>query len=381
MLKSAWEKSGHLLIIIGVAALVYFVGSGAWGGELQTRWYWMIGIMAIFVMALGATTNGRLDGALIDWRNKMSLARLQVILWTIIGMSAFLTIGLARIAMGDNLAYDKETAYDQAKEMGEVACLEGVAEDDVTEEVLAKCPPPDALQIVFPEELLLAMGISVASFAGSALVKRNQSNTSLVSADEEKNIQDEIRMAQQAKDVAGNEVEKITKAIEEMKAKLEEAKEKDQKEDIESAELFITEKEAELKEQQQIAESAGSKFDKKVKELEDAKKAREEARGLLHVNEKLDEAKWSDIFTKELTRESKLIDLSKLQMFFFTITVIFAYAAALNNLMQDAKMIENPFGVALPLFSASLVVLLGISHGGYLAIKNTNTTATGTKNN
>ena len=65
------------------------------------------------------------------------------------------------------------------------------------------------------------------------------------------------------------------------------------------------------------------------------------------------------------------IDLSKVQMFFITLAVVLAYAGAINALMQNPLVIANPFGVALPAFSSSLVLLLGISHGGYLTIKST----------
>ena len=114
-------------------------------------------------------------------------------------------------------------------------------------------------------------------------------------------------------------------------------------------------------------------------ELQDMEAREKQSKGLLHVNQDTSQAKWSDLFTKEISGEEQLIDLSKLQMFFFTIAVIFAYAAELNAMLAHPEWVYNPFGVLLPLFSSSLVVLLGISHGSYVAIKNTNTSTTVTR--
>jgi TolA-binding protein len=381
MLTTAWKKTGHLVIIAAVIGLLYFIGSGTWGGSLTTRWYWIMGIMAGFIMLIGTTTNGRLDGALIDWRNKMSLSHLQVTLWTILGMSAFLTVGLARIASLDHIGYkdDSKLTYQQAKAVGDVACLEGLTEKDITKDVLDKCPAPDALLIIFPSELLLAMGISLASFAGSALVKNSQSNTTLVSADEDHNIQDKITQEIRAKETAAKRVGVLSQEIDDMKVKLKKAQDGNKQKDIESANTVIASKNEELKKQQKTVEDSVAKITELETELAKVRKDQDEAKGLLHVRKDPKDAQWSDIFTKEISGESDLIDLSKLQMFFFTITVIFAYAAALNNLLQQPELIENPFGVALPLFSSSLVVLLGISHGGYLALKNTDTSGTNTR--
>ncbi|MDO8463783.1 MAG: hypothetical protein Q7S46_00805 [Gallionella sp.] len=380
MLKENWKKTGHLVIIAAVIVLLYFVGSGTWA-SLATRWYLIMGIMTGFILLIGTTTNGRLDGVLIDWRNKMSLSHLQVILWTILGMSAFLTVGLARIYRLDHIVYgdDPKTTYQQAKAAGGAAGLEGLTEKDITKDALDMCPAPDALLITFPSELLLAMGISLASFAGSALVKNSQSNTTLVSADEDNNIQDKIGREKDAKAAAAPKVAKLSQEKDELNAKLIEAQNGNNAKDVQLLNISIKNKDEELKKQQKIFEDSDAKITELETELTKVRKDQEEAKGLLHVRKEPKDAEWKDIFTKEISGESDLIDLSKLQMFFFTITVIFAYAAALNNLMQQPDLIENPFGVALPLFSSSLVVLLGISHGGYLALKNTDTSGTNVK--
>ena len=59
------------------------------------------------------------------------------------------------------------------------------------------------------------------------------------------------------------------------------------------------------------------------------------------------------------------LDLSKIQMFFFTIVLLVAYAASINALISaDDIRID-----ALPDLDSSMVVLLSISHAGYLVNK------------
>src|SRR5262245_21723061 len=103
---------------------------------------WIVCALAMFtLLALaGREINGRWLGVLIDTRNKMSLSRLQITLWTILVLSAYLMVAFPRI--------------------------EAMVRGTLTQK--------QALEIVFPEELLLAMGISAASFAGANLINNNK---------------------------------------------------------------------------------------------------------------------------------------------------------------------------------------------------------------
>lgn len=66
--------------------------------KTPNNWILVILSMLSIIMAVGALVNGRLAGVLIDERNQMSLSRLQIILWTMLILSGFFTIALARIA-------------------------------------------------------------------------------------------------------------------------------------------------------------------------------------------------------------------------------------------------------------------------------------------
>jgi hypothetical protein len=51
-------------------------------------------------------------------------------------------------------------------------------------------------------------------------------------------------------------------------------------------------------------------------------------------------------------------------VFFFTLIVVFAYAAAVGAMLYGARAVSS-----LPDLSTGMVALLGISHAGYLTAK------------
>ncbi len=97
-------------------------------------WILMMVIMFTFVSFMGKWICGRPLGILITELNVMSIARFQMILWTMLILSAFLTIALQRIHAGI----------------------------------------PDALNIPMNKELWALMGISTASLVGSPLLLQNK---------------------------------------------------------------------------------------------------------------------------------------------------------------------------------------------------------------
>lgn len=97
----------------------------------------------------------------------------------------------------------------------------------------------------------------------------------------------------------------------------------------------------------------------------DKLKEKVENRGHIVANRNLEDARFSDLFNGEETGNAAHLDLSKIQMFFFTIAVILSYAVAVGTLLGgDAVKIEE-----LPVLNPSMVALLGISHAGYLTSK------------
>lgn len=91
---------------------------------------WELGLMLLALGAVGQALNGRWIGAAIDARNRVSLSKLQMLLWTVLVVCSLLTVATYRI-------------HDMA------------------------IPAAKALVITLPPELLFAMGISAASFVAT----------------------------------------------------------------------------------------------------------------------------------------------------------------------------------------------------------------------
>ncbi len=87
------------------------------------------------------------------------------------------------------------------------------------------------------------------------------------------------------------------------------------------------------------------------------------------------------MFRGDDVANSAYLDLSKLQMFYFTIVLVLVYGVSLGMLFFDTGSggNSNPSPITLfPPLSASMVTLLGISQGGYLAYKSIPRQASGT---
>ncbi len=88
--------------------------------------------------------------------------------------------------------------------------------------------------------------------------------------------------------------------------------------------------------------------------------------GQLVVNKNIADARWSDMFTGEEVGNAAHVDMTRLQMFFFTLITIIAYGYALGRMFSwlvDAKIGQ------LPDLDQSMLTLIGISNAGYLTGK------------
>lgn len=140
---SSWSWFHNL----GVAAILVALGVIGW--VIQDRQLALILILLLLLAAfivIGLGITGRVSGAWIDERNKMTLSRLQLIVWTVLVLGGWLTLVLRNLATGAN----------------------------------------DPIAVAIPEQLWLLLGISTASLLGSPLIlagKRNQ-RVSTVEANE-----------------------------------------------------------------------------------------------------------------------------------------------------------------------------------------------------
>ena len=252
-LKPAW--TGTILIAL-IAAMVVL----AWFAKPGLNWIVVFGLMAIFFAVVGIAITGRPLGILINEQKIMSLSRFQMALWTLIIMSGYFVIAIARIKQGD------------------------VAN-------------PLAIQIDW--QIWTLLGISTASLVGSPLV---------ASAKKQKTPD--------------------KKAI----------------------------------------KSAGRPYDEDEKAVEDCRV------GVLYPNLETKAARFTDLFEGEELANSSLVDLAKVQMFFFTIVVALSYSAELLHVIAvDDLTIDN---MSLPAIHEGLLALMGISQVGYLGGKSVTQTPT-----
>jgi len=103
-------------------------------------WIVFMVLMGITIVLIGHGITGRFEGFLIDARNKMSLSRLQLILWTIVILPAFLAAAVFNF---------------------------GTEADD-------------PLNITVPPEVWGLLGISAGSLVGSSIIESNREDDTVL---------------------------------------------------------------------------------------------------------------------------------------------------------------------------------------------------------
>ena len=87
-------------------------------------------------------------------------------------------------------------------------------------------------------------------------------------------------------------------------------------------------------------------------------------KGQIVVYKEPEMASFSNLFEGEEAGNAARVDLAKVQMFYFTVILVLAYAVALGKMFAS-----NTFITEFPSLDPSMIWLLGISHGGYLLHK------------
>jgi hypothetical protein len=250
--KSPWTNmhSVALLLILATIALV-----GLLVPPSYRFWAWLatLILLDLFAIIAGQGITGIWYGVLIDEHNKMSLSRMQMVLWTIVVLSGILTAALSNIGSGQ----------------------------------------PDPLAIALPTELWLLMGISTTTLVASPLILSTKTNKPT----------DEAAAARTFNTIVTNQ-------------------------HVDPDML--------------------------------------DTKGEVIVNTNAAAARWSDMFRGEEVANGGQLDLGKIQMFYFTLILIFAYASAMGAMF--AAQTTARIG-SFPALDASMIALLGISHAGYLTSK------------
>lgn len=127
-----WKDTWGLIFIVVAIGLMGL-------RPIQSRlisWLITLGLLGLFAVVAGRGVTGRFLGLLVDERNKMSLSRLQMILWTLLVLSGWVSAALWNVV----------------------------------------CGADNPLAIAIPQELWLLMGISTTSLVGSPLILSTRKN-------------------------------------------------------------------------------------------------------------------------------------------------------------------------------------------------------------
>lgn len=97
------------------------------------------------------------------------------------------------------------------------------------------------------------------------------------------------------------------------------------------------------------------------------------AQGVAYANASPDDAHFTDMFEGDEVANHAYIDISKVQMYFFTLICLITYGAQLAQMMATKSIAELG---EFPALSSGLLALLGISHATYLGSKSVDKTKT-----
>ena len=89
-----------MLIAAAIANLTAPAGAGIMGTR-EATWLLTLGLLAGLLIVAGRTICARWDGVLIDRNNRISLSRLQLVLWVAVIVSALLTGALTNMRLGN----------------------------------------------------------------------------------------------------------------------------------------------------------------------------------------------------------------------------------------------------------------------------------------
>jgi hypothetical protein len=266
----------------------------------QLAWLIVAVCLIVFLMSVSAGITTKPLGFLINERNLMSLTRFQTVLWTVIILSAYFVVAIARIVMKN------------------------------------KTP----LEILVDRNLWALLGISLTSLVGTSLINSTKTNKTTDNAESTKTARVLVasgNLPAAAAQAANQAADGVV-----MPAAAE------------------TDPGAANKAANAVADA---KADSVATVIDDHKQ------GTLYANPNINDASLSDMFEGDEVGNAGYIDLAKVQMFFFTIIVGLSYVFLVLSETMAKLATDSENVTALPVLSAGMIALLGISHAGHLAGK------------
>ncbi len=101
---------------------------------------------------------------------------------------------------------------------------------------------------------------------------------------------------------------------------------------------------------------------------EDEASVNKNREGILYGNADFLDARLTDMFEGDELGNTPYVDLSKVQMFFFTVVASLTYTVLLFKIIINTNTM-NLDQLGFPALPEGLIALLGISHAGYLSSK------------
>jgi hypothetical protein len=89
-----------LLLLLALAGVGWWIANSGPSINLRWAWLWFVAVLVALCLLSGYLVNGRLDGILIDNRNRLSLDRVQWTAWLIVLLSGYFTETVWNIARG-----------------------------------------------------------------------------------------------------------------------------------------------------------------------------------------------------------------------------------------------------------------------------------------
>jgi len=91
-----WHTVGLLFVLLAIllTRLILPTSPRLW------TWLSILGLLGLFTIIVGHGVTGLWLGVLIDNRNKVSLSRLQMLVWTVVILSGYLTAVLVNLDVG-----------------------------------------------------------------------------------------------------------------------------------------------------------------------------------------------------------------------------------------------------------------------------------------
>jgi hypothetical protein len=306
----------HTIAFLGVVVVVVLVIIGGFQAVIPPFWIWLILLVLfnILTLIISRAFTRRWLGILIDDRNKYSLSRFQMVLWTLIILSAFMAAVLANIQL-------KLLVY-----------VSGAV---------------DRQQIVFEPAGAL---VSDVLWHAGVLVLDEQTGTFTAAPGVDLS---QINLAEPLKD--GQQVY-VPRPGETVTAQTV-SREADENALTPTTPLSV-----------QIPSEVWILLGISTTSLVAAPLIKSQKSETIVKNQSVSEARISDLFQGEEVNNFNLLDLGKVQLIYFTLIVIGAYMIAVASLFLRT---QNAIS-ALPALDGGVVAMLGVSHAGYLGNKAVN---------